>query len=104
MRKAKKKPYNDFKFGNFTGSFQSDGAASMAVKGLIVRVTVIRQYPRTTTFEERGEPKQNRAEILLPMVLLASNRLRKVYKAAQKFVNTLVLNWPRILKVPVSGP
>ena len=67
MRKAKKKPYNDFKFGNFTGSFQSDGAASMAVKGLIVRVTVIRQYPRTTTFEERGEPKQNRAEVLLPI-------------------------------------
>ena len=45
----------------------SDGAASMAVKGLIVRVTVIRQYPRTTTFEERGEPKQNRAEVLLPI-------------------------------------
>ena len=67
MRKAKKKPYNDFKFGNFTGSFQSDGAASMAVKGLIVRVTVIRQYTRTTTFEERGEPKQNRAEVLLPV-------------------------------------
>ena len=32
------------------------------------------------------------------------NRLRKVDNSAQKCVNTLVMNWPRILKVPVSGP
>ena len=29
------KKLNDFKFGTFTGRFPSDGAASMAVKGLI---------------------------------------------------------------------
>ena len=47
------------------GSFQSDSAASMAVKGLIVRVKLIRQWPQPTTSEEREEPKQNRAEVLL---------------------------------------
>ena len=30
-----------------------------------VRDKVIRQCPQTTTFEEKGEPKQNQAEILL---------------------------------------
>ena len=30
-----KKGLNDFKFGTFIGRFQSNGAASMAVKGLI---------------------------------------------------------------------
>ena len=29
------KSLNDFKFGSFIGRFQSDGAASMAVKGLM---------------------------------------------------------------------
>ena len=28
---------DDFKFGTFTGRFPSDGAASMAVKGLICK-------------------------------------------------------------------
>ena len=32
---------------------------------LIVRDKVTRQCPQTTTFEERGEPKQNRTEVLL---------------------------------------
>ena len=31
------KSRNDFKFGTFTGRFPSDGAASMAVKGLTHR-------------------------------------------------------------------
>ena len=29
------KGFNDFKFGTFIGRFSSDGAANMAVKGLI---------------------------------------------------------------------
>ena len=32
---------------------------------LIVRNKVTRQCPQTTTFEEKGEPKRNRAEALL---------------------------------------
>ena len=32
---------------------------------LIVRDKVTRQCPRTTTFEEEGEPKRNTAEVLL---------------------------------------
>ena len=32
---------------------------------LIVRDKVTRQCPQTTTFEERGEPKRNRTEVLL---------------------------------------
>ena len=32
---------------------------------LIVRDKVTRQCPQTTTFEERGEPKQNQTEVLL---------------------------------------
>ena len=31
---------------------------------LIVRDKVTRQRPQTTTFEEKGEPKRNRAEVL----------------------------------------
>ena len=34
------KSLNDFKFGTFAGRFPSDGAASMAVKGLSVTLTV----------------------------------------------------------------
>ena len=33
-REKKKESLNDFKFGTFVGRFPSDGAASMAVKGL----------------------------------------------------------------------
>ena len=33
-----KKGLNDFKFGIFIGRFESDGAASMAVKGLRLRL------------------------------------------------------------------
>ena len=36
------------------GSDESDFNVS-----LIVRDNVTRQYPQTTTFEEKGEPKQN---------------------------------------------
>ena len=32
---------------------------------LIVRDEVTRQYPQTTTFEEKGEPKQIRTEVPL---------------------------------------
>ena len=32
---------------------------------LIVRDKIARQCPQTTTFEEKGEPKQNRTEVLL---------------------------------------
>ena len=32
---------------------------------LIVRDKVTRQYPQATTFEEKGEPKQIRTEVLL---------------------------------------
>ena len=32
---------------------------------LIVRDKVTRQYPQTTTFEEKGEPKQIRTEVPL---------------------------------------
>ena len=32
---------------------------------LIVSDNVTRQCPQTTTFEERGEPKRNRTEVLL---------------------------------------
>ena len=32
---------------------------------LIVRDKVTRQYPQTTTFEEKGEPKRYRTEVLL---------------------------------------
>ena len=32
---------------------------------LIMRDNVTRQCPQTTTFEERGEPKRNRTEVLL---------------------------------------
>ena len=31
----------------------------------IVRVKITRQYPQTTTFEEKGEPKRIRTEVLL---------------------------------------
>ena len=33
---------------------------------VIVRDKVTRQCPQTTTFEERGEPKQIRTEVALP--------------------------------------
>ena len=32
---------------------------------LSVRHKVTRQFPQTTTFEEKGEPKRNRTEVLL---------------------------------------
>ena len=36
---------------------------------LIVRDKVTRQCPQTTTFEEKGEPKRIRIEVLLPTSL-----------------------------------
>ena len=38
---------------------------------LIVRDTVIRQCPQTTTFEEKGEPKRIQTEVLLLTSLTA---------------------------------
>ena len=37
---------------------------------LIVRDKVIRQCPQTTTFDEKGEPKRNRAEAFLLTCLM----------------------------------
>ena len=39
--------------------------AMMMTISLIVRDKVTRQCPQTTTFEEKGEPKWNRTEVLL---------------------------------------
>ena len=54
---------NDFKFATFIGRFPSDGAASMAVKGLMFHLTVrdrvTRQCPQTAAFEEKGDPLLN---------------------------------------------
>jgi len=36
---------------------------------LIVRDKVTRQCPQTTTFEQRGNPKRNRTEVLLLTIL-----------------------------------
>ena len=36
---------------------------------LIVKDKVTRQYPQTTAFEEKGEPKQIRTEVPLPTSL-----------------------------------
>ena len=50
---------------------QNDSCIQMGSKkirfsvSLIVRDKVARQCPQTTTFEEKGEPKRNRAEALL---------------------------------------
>ena len=41
---------------------------------LIVRDKVTRQCPQTTTFEEKGEPKRNRAEVFL-LTSLMPNRV-----------------------------
>ena len=40
---------------------------------LIVRDKVTRQCPQTTTFEEKGEPKQIRTEVLLNGLTLYRN-------------------------------
>jgi len=50
---------------------QNDSCIKMGSDGthfnvsLIVRDKVTRQCPQTTTFEEKGEPKQIRTEVLL---------------------------------------
>ena len=41
---------------------------------LIVRDGVTRQCPQTTTFEEKGEPKQIRTEVLLGLPALTPYR------------------------------
>ena len=41
---------------------------------LIVRDKVTRQCSQTTTFEERGVPKQKRPEVLLPTSLIRAGR------------------------------
>ena len=48
------------KMGNKMGSDESHVNVS-----LIVKDKVTRQYPQTTTFEEKGEPNWNRTEVLL---------------------------------------
>ena len=40
----KKKSLNDFKFGTFSGCFRHDGAANMAVKGLILSNHILHQF------------------------------------------------------------
>ena len=52
---------------------------------LIVRDKVTRQCPKTTTFEEKGEPKQIRTEVPLLTSLTRHaarpNRLKNVHRA-----------------------
>ena len=69
--RRERKSLNGFKFGIFIGGFPSDGAASNAMKGFIVRDKVTRQRgPQTTTFlEEKGEPKRFGTEVLLLTIL-----------------------------------
>ena len=54
---------NDMKMGSDENHFNAS---------LIVREKVTRQCPRTTTFEERGEPKQNSWYILTGSFLMLS--------------------------------
>ena len=61
---------NDMKMGSDENYFNVS---------LIVRDKVTRQCPRTTTFEERGEPKQNSWYILTGSFLMLSWMLR-MYK------------------------
>ena len=44
----KGKGLNDFKFGTFIGYFPSDGAASIAVKGLMALLSTHKQTPCTS--------------------------------------------------------
>ena len=37
---------------------------------LIVKDIFTRQYPQTTTFDEKGEPKRNRIEVLMMMMMM----------------------------------
>ena len=50
---------------------------------LTVRDKVTRQCPQTTTFEERGEPKRNRTE-----VLLLTSLTQKVTSRPNRLTNT----------------
>ena len=49
---------------------------------LIVRDKVTRQYPQTTTFEEKGEPKRYRTEV----PLLTSLKPYRLAKPADYFI------------------
>ena len=52
---------------------------------LIVRDKVTRQYPQTTTFEKKGEPKRIRTKVpLLTSLTARPNRLTKVSSASKK--------------------
>ena len=46
---------------------------------LTVRDQVTRQCPQTTTFEEKGEPKQNRTEVLLLSSLTPSRQVKPAH-------------------------
>ena len=55
---------NDFSFGAFIGRFQSDGAESMTVKGLMtedIRLQCARRssVPGCQSLEQLGHPKRN---------------------------------------------
>ena len=58
------------------GSDESDFNVS-----LIVRDKVTRQCPQTTAFEEKGEPKRNRAKALLLTSLRFTARPNRLYKS-----------------------
>ena len=56
-----------------------------------MRDKVTRQCPQTTTFEEKGEPKQIRIEVLLLTSLTArTKRLREEKEAYYLFIKNLV--------------
>ena len=61
---------------------------------LIVRDKVTSQCPQTTTFEEKGEPKQIRTEVPLLTSLTARPTPAHTEMCRQRFVSSI---WPRPL-------
>ena len=60
MRRGKIRRLYDFKFGTFIGSFQSDGAASMAVKGLKQTNKKQKQKQKQKTKQNKKREKKER--------------------------------------------
>ena len=53
---------------------------------LTVRDKVTRQCPQATTFEERGEPKRNRTEVLLLNSLTSYRQAKSAHPATPLLV------------------
>ena len=62
---------------------------------LIVMDKVTRQCPQTTTFEEEGEPKRNRTEVLL----LTSLTLYRWAKPAHGYIRAIIKETPDIILI-----